>query len=130
MQRVPEKSIFLILPMPITVNKAYTGMQKRVKSSDYKVWEAKAILALRKQKKYSIYGDKWLSCIYTFYTSLVTAKWEKRIWDVANREKVLSDLLAKHGIEWFQDHKIKEMKLIKEEKHDTEERVEVLIWEL
>jgi len=53
-----------------------------------------------------ITGDEWLEVEYTYYMKIYNIPGTKKIRDVFNYEKCLSDLLAT-GIEWFQDHKIK-----------------------
>jgi len=101
-----EEHIELILPMPISVNKAYTGTTRRSKSDEYKNWVAFAEIEMIKQTRYTIKWDSWLFVEYEFHFPLYTREWKKRIKDVFNFEKVLSDFLA-DNITWFADHKIK-----------------------
>jgi len=121
-----EEYIKLILPLPISINKAYAWYRKRHKSDDYKVWYYEAFAKLKEQTEYIIKWDAWLFVEYNFYTNIYTSKW-KRIVDVANFEKVLSDFLADNLI-WFKDHKIKRMLL---EKHNSQTNyVEIKIKEI
>lgn len=76
--------IQLILPFPISVNKAYAWYPKRHKSNDYKKWEIEARNALRTQQKYTIEGDEWLSAMYIFHTQLHYKNGNKKVIDVAN----------------------------------------------
>jgi len=125
-QKMKEEYIKLKLPMPISVNIAYAWKVKRFKSPDYKKWIKLAKLELNKQIEYRISWDNWLEVIYIYNFSLYTKKKAKRVKDVANYEKVLSDFLA-DNIEWFEDHKIKKVTL---EKIDNKEQfVNILIKE-
>ena len=107
-----ENYIELILPMPISINKAYTWTTRRKKSDDYKGWELEAFFELKKQPTYNIKWDEWLFVEYEFNFTLFTLEWKKRIKDTWNFEKVLSDFLSKH-IKGFEDHKIKTLLLKK-----------------
>ncbi len=106
--------ISLKLPFPISVNKAYAWYPKRHKSNDYKKWETEARNALRTQQKYTIEGDEWLSAMYIFHTQLHYKNGKKKVLDVANYEKVLSDFLS-HEIVWLEDHKFLTMTLTKKQ---------------
>jgi len=87
--------ITLILPLPISVNKAFAGNGKiRYKSGDYKAWILAAAACMRNYPNYQITGDKWLSVTYVFYMPTVCKNGNKRVVDVANREKALSDFLS------------------------------------
>jgi len=124
--------IRMVLPMPISVNAAYASFSsdkgvRRVKSAAYSLWKAEAANACLTQDSWEIEGDGWLEVTYTYYFSLFTKEGKKRIKDVANYEKVLSDFLAE-VIQGFQDHKIKRIVLVKEDSPRNE--VEVSIKEL
>jgi len=124
-----EQNIKLYLPMPISINTAYAWKAKRYKSPEYKKREKFAKMSLEEQEKiYKITGDNWLFVQYTFNFPIwnKTNK-RKKIKDLANYEKVLSDFLAKN-IEWFEDHKIK---ILFMEKNDSKkEFVKVEITEI
>jgi len=82
---------------------------------------------MRKYPKYEITGDKWLSIKYIYHFPLLCKNWKKKVRDLGNFEKVLSDTIS-HHIEWFEDHRIKQLY---QEKIDSEkEFVEVFIYEL
>jgi len=120
-----EDYINLILPMPISINKAYCNSKKgRTKSDEYKGWETLAFVELKKQETYTIKWDEWLFIEYEFNFSLYTKEWKKRIKDVENFVKVLSDFLANHLV-WFKDHKIKTMLLKKIDNEDTFVKVKI-----
>lgn len=128
-----ENSIKLTLPMPISVNSAYGNKKNsqpwkwRYKTQEYKNWESLAEVELRKQKECYIEWDKWLAVQYTYFTNILNKNWTKKIKDVFNFEKTLSDFLASN-IEWFKDHKIKKWTV---EKHNSDrEEVEIIIYEL
>ena len=101
-----EDCINLILPMPISVNEAYAGYKVRHKSKKYKNWVDLAKIELQKQTQYTIKWNEWLQVYYEYHTPLFYKNWKKKIIDVFNYEKILSDFLA-DNIEWFQDHLIK-----------------------
>ena len=119
--------ISLKLPLPISVNEAYAWYPRRHKSDKYKKWEIASIKALKTQQKYTITGDSWLSAIYVFHVPIYCKNGKKKIWDVANREKVLSDFLC-HEIPWLADHKFLTMTLVK--KDSADQFVEVIIEEI
>lgn len=119
-----EEYIELKLPMPISINIAYTGKVKRKKSEAYKNWISFAELEMRKQTKYSIKWDNWLFVEYEFNFSLYTLEWKKRIKDTWNFEKVLSDFLA-DNITGFEDHKIKTLLLKKVDNEDAFVKVKI-----
>jgi len=120
-----EKYINLILPMPISINKAYCNSKKgRTKSDEYEGWEKLAFVELKKQETYTIKWDEWLFVEYEFNFSLYTEDWEKIIKDVANYEKVLSDFLANY-IVWFKDHKIKTILLKKVDNRSSFVKVKI-----
>ena len=63
-----EESIKLTLPIPISVNCAYTGIKRRRKSDEYKNWLVKAKNKLDfSEKKYTIKGDNWLDVTYVYH---------------------------------------------------------------
>jgi Holliday junction resolvase RusA-like endonuclease len=101
-------SIKLTLTMPPSINWAYVNARGRgrVKSKEYVKWEIENE-NVNKEEWYRIIGDEWLEVNYTFYFPLYN-KWnkEKKIKDLFNYEKCLTDFLTKK-IEWFEDHKIK-----------------------
>jgi Holliday junction resolvase RusA-like endonuclease len=120
--------ISIKLPMPISVNQAYAWFKVRHKSNAYKKWEIEARNALRTQQKYTIDGDEWLSAMYIFYTDLHYKNGKKKVLDVANYEKVLSDLLC-HEIPWLEDHKFLSMTLVKKQS-TGEDYVDIFIEEV
>ena len=106
-----EKSINIIIPMPPSINTAYAGYPKRHKSNEYKQYEKIVWLYLKKEK-FWIEWDKWLNVIYDYYFPLYNKDWTKKIKDVWNYEKCLTDTLCKN-IKWFEDHKILNIKMSK-----------------
>ena len=133
-----KKQIRLTLPLPTSVNCAYAGKEVRYKSKDYKLWIEEAMISALAQKKYKITGDEWLEVDYHYYTHIYNKNGGKKIWDVFNFEKTLSDLLAgkkKKGIwtqppiiDGFQDHKIITGRVTKHESDRQE--VEIIISEV
>ena len=113
-----ETEIKLVLSLPISINIAYTWYPKRRKSDEYKDWEYLAWVEIAQQKKYSIRWDKWLIVVYQYYMPLFYKNWKKKVQDVANYEKCLSDFLSKH-IDWFKDHLIKKIFLEKIDSKDN-----------
>jgi len=124
-----EEYIELKFSLPVSVNKAYAWYYKRHKSDEYKQWEQKAEIELLKQKRYTIKWDNWLFVEYEFNIPIYTKNNKKRIVDVFNYEKALSDFLA-NNIPWFQDHKIKTWLVKKENNTKTEPFVIVKIKEI
>lgn len=118
-KNMKEESIKLILSIPPSINTAYSWYKVRHKSDKYKEWEKLAFFELQKQTKYKIKGDSWLFVSYTYYTPLFYKNWKKKVIDVFNYEKILSDFLSKQ-IDWFEDHKIK---LWRVEKVDSIENI-------
>jgi len=101
-----EQQITLTLPLPVSVNQAYSWFRIRHKSEKYKLWIELATIELRKQTKYRITGDNWLLVDYDFHFPIFNKNGSKKVKDVANYEKALSDFLA-DNITGFEDHKIK-----------------------
>lgn len=128
--------IHLKLPMPPSVNEAYAGYPRRHKSNKYKDWVEKADKALKMQTKYSITWDNWLNAMYILWTPLHFKNGNKRVIDVANYEKIVSDYLSwgkkpeNAKIPWFSDHKIQIMTLMKKEPENWEECIELFIDEI
>lgn len=122
-----EKSINLILPLPISINKAYAWKSIRYKSNDYKKYEQLFNLTMNKYPTYYIEWDKWLAVNYEFYFKLYNKNWTKKVKDLWNLEKILTDCLCKR-IKWLEDHKIKEIKMIKTD--NEKEFVNVIIYEI
>lgn len=120
--------ILLELPIPPSVNIAYSWKVRRYKSPEYKKWiELANIEYARNGFKWVIRWDKWLEVSYNYFFSLYTLKWEKRIKDLWNFEKLLTDFLCTK-IDWLEDHKIKRINL---EKHDSDKNiVKILIKEI
>ena len=118
-----ETQIEITLPMPPSVNVAYAGYPKRHKSDVYKNWQRWISL----EKDWKVDWDEWLEVKYTFYFPLYTKKWAKKIRDVANYEKCLTDTLCEI-IPWLQDHRIKTMNL--EKLDSNREEVEIIIKEI
>lgn len=122
-----EKSINITLPLPTSINKAYKNSPKwRVKTEDYKNYYKTVLYSLMKFK-YEIEWDLWLFCDYEFHFNLYNKNWTKKIRDLWNLEKTLTDSLC-NAIPWLFDHNIKEFRLTKVD--DKEEFVRVIIYEL
>ena len=142
--------IYLRFTLPPSVNIAYAWKDIRYKSDPYKKWEEIADLELRKQLKYEIIWDEWLTAKYTLHIDLFAKNGSKRIIDVANYEKCMSDFLWGHvdpitrksltrthkdqwvqRLPWFKDHKIKINTQLKVQKDPwAEDWMEVEIDEL
>ena len=122
-----EEYIKLELPLPISVNKAYAWYRVRYKSNEYKQWIRQAELEMLKQTRYTITWDNWLYVHYEFLMPCYYKNGKKKVVDVANFEKVLSDFLTKN-IEWFKDEHIKRILLSKTD--SNENKVIILIKEI
>jgi len=120
-------TIHLTLPIPVSVNSAYAGKSHRHKSKKYIDWEKEALVKISEQPTYTIEGDEWLMAKYDYHMPLHYKNGKKKIQDVANYEKALSDFLA-HKIIGFKDHKIKEIILKKVESNRNE--VDISITEI
>ena len=131
MNNMLEKSIILRFPfLPCSINEAYAWYPKRHKSYKYKAFERDMIKWMACNKRYEIEGNKWLSVKYIFHFSLFFKNGNIRTRDVSNFEKVLSDFFGNkvHGIKGFDDKKIKELVLMKED--SDKEKMEVIIYEI
>ncbi len=106
--------IKITLPMPPTLNQLYAGnWRRRYKSKKYLEWTHMAGYEYSKNwERYSISGDSWLEATYTYYTKIYNKNWTKKIKDLDNYVKALSDFLAT-VIPWFNDHKVKIIRLEK-----------------
>lgn len=106
MIKIVWNEIHWILNMPPSMNWLFAWKARRYKSEDYQ-WFCNYVFAefVNCKDKPVITWDNWLEIEYTFYFSLYTLKWEKRIKDTGNFEKALTDCLVKE-IKWFEDHKI------------------------
>lgn len=93
--------------MPPSINMAYVNARGkgRVKSKEYVQWERENE-HVNINEWYRIIGDDWLEVRYTFYFPLYTKTKSKKVKDLFNYEKCLTDFLTKK-IDWFEDHKIK-----------------------
>lgn len=119
--------ISIRLPIPISINKAYAGKERRYRSREYLAWIDHANLIMNRYGKFSISGDEWLAVEYTYDMPLYCLDGKKKIQDVGNYEKVLSDFLVKR-ITGFQDHRIKKITL---EKNDSDTNyVTIKIYEI
>lgn len=117
--------IKLTLPIPISVNQAYAWKARRFKSKVYKEWEAEATAEYyRNWEEYSIEWDEWLEVNYKYFMPLHYKNWKKKVQDVFNYEKCLSDWIS-HNIEWFEDHKIKRWIVEKFESNRLEVEIEI-----
>jgi Holliday junction resolvase RusA-like endonuclease len=125
--RAQTGSIKLTLPLPPSVNQLYAGYPRRYKSEGYKEWLETASLVRTQDKRYFIKGDEWLAVEYRFFIPLYCKNANKRVVDVFNYEKALSDFLSK-DIEGFADHKIRTG--IVEKVDSSRYEVEVTITEL
>lgn len=97
--------IELELTMPISINTAIAGYKRRYKSKKYKQWEQIANIEMNRQTQYEITGDKWLRVEYDFYFPIYNKNGTKKVKDVFNYEKVLTDFLCTR-IKGLKDHKI------------------------
>jgi len=126
---IKKGEILLIVPMSISVNQAYSSNFKtgrRFISKKYKEWKIEAKNKLLLQPQYKIEGENWLEVRYRFFTQILNKNGTKKVKDVANYEKTLSDMLSEN-IKGFEDHKIKKMTL---EKIESErEEIEISIKE-
>ena len=121
--------IHLKIPLCPSVNKAYAGFKIRHKSNDYKKWEILAGNSLKTQLKYSISWDSWLSATYILWIDLHFKNCKKKVLDCCNYEKLTSDLLS-HNIEWFEDHKLLSVHIMKKQKTGWDDMMEIIIDEL
>lgn len=122
-----EENISLTLPVPISVNQAYAGYKVRHKSDEYIIWEREAYKSYLTQTQYTVSGDEWLEAKYTYYMPIFYKNGNKKVIDVFNYEKLLSDFLAK-VIPGFKDHLIKKAHVEKIESDRFE--VEIIIKEI
>lgn len=109
--------IKLTLPLPPTLSKATNNYgNRRIKSAEAKAWELEAGWLLN--GKGSITGD--VEVYYGIYYK------DNRKQDLANREKLTSDLLTKHGL-IEDDCKIVKMTLEKlgVDKHNPRIEIEI-----
>lgn len=103
-----KEKIQLTFPIPPSVNHLFPTNRngKRYKHPDYVAWIDACEESMLNQPKYRIEGDKWLRVSYTYYFPLRNkGNGKKKIKDVFNYEKALSDFLSDH-LEGFEDHKI------------------------
>lgn len=123
--------IRLTLPCPPSVNSCYATnfvTKRRFKTKKYEEWERDAFLALQKQPKKKITGDEWLAVGYYFYFPLYNKNGSKKVKDLENYFKSLSDFLGTQ-ISGFDDHKIK--RYLTPEKFDSDRNeVEIVIREI
>lgn len=84
--------IKLTLPFPISMNALYAGKGRRFKSKRYQKWEIAATNALRYQSWNSFPPNTPLQAIYRF------GRPDKRVRDLCNLEKAISDLIVHAGI--------------------------------
>ena len=122
MHKIRRMEIKLTLPLPPSVNSAFATnfeTKRRFKSKEYSDWMDEASLSLLPQKKYGIKGDLWLKVDYIYLFPIYTKSNKKRLVDVFNYEKCLSDFLT-HTIPGFADHKIKKGSV---EKIDSYKRI-------
>lgn len=118
--------IKLTIPfMSISVNTAYAGNKRRYKSDDYVEFSDKMEYFFKTLwEKWEIYDDNWLSVQYRFYFPLYNKDWSKKVKDIDNYEKCLTDCLCK-WIKWFSDHKIKIMSLSKFDSQEEFMEIEI-----
>lgn len=81
----------IFLPFPPTVNKLYSGKQRRYCSDAYKSWKILAGSKLKQSPGRKIYYGK-VKVTYEFRRP------DNRIRDVFNYEKALTDLLVEYGV--------------------------------
>lgn len=83
--------ITLSLPYPTSANKLWRAVKGRnIKSAEYRLWEAKALVAVAQQRPGRVYGA------YIIHIEAIRPDIRRR--DVANLEKACSDLLVTAGI--------------------------------
>jgi Holliday junction resolvase RusA-like endonuclease len=128
MIQVVNGELHIMLKNPISINEAIAWKTRRHKSDKYESFETYVeIEFLKTWEKFEIKWDSWLQVDYKFYFSLYTKEWNKRIKDVFNYEKCLTDTLSKN-IKWFEDHKIKKWSV---EKIDSDKNfVKIIIKEI
>ena len=119
-----EKSIDLKLTIPPSINMAYNWKNRRFKSKQYKQWEKIAWMEMRWQKQFEITWNKWLVADYTYFTPLFCKNRNKKIWDVGNYGKLLTDFLT-HEIKGFKDEHIKELHLKKEDSQNLKVLIKI-----
>ena len=119
--------IKLTIPfLPISVNEAFAWYPKRHKSNKYVEFENKMkAYFLQLWEKLEIEWEEWLAVQYRFYFPLYCKNWNKKIRDVQNFEKCLTDILWKNII-WFSDHKIKIITLSKFDSPTESTEIEIL----
>lgn len=99
----------------------------RIKSEEYENWLILAEIEYRKNKKYTITGDKWLQAELNYFFPIYNKNGTKKVKDTANYEKAIIDFLCTK-IKWLEDHKIKR---IVQEKHDSKKNIaKILIKEI
>ena len=101
-----EEFIELKLPLPVSVNEAYSGYPKRHKSDKYLLWIDLAEIEMRKQTTFTIKWSNWLEAILTFYFPLYNKDWTHKKKDLDNFFKTLFDFLW-DNITGFEDKNIK-----------------------
>lgn len=103
------------LNMPPSMNGLFAWTKRRYKSEEYE-WFSNYVFSefVNCKDRPRITWDDWLEVEYTFYFSLYTKEWKKRIKDCFNFEKALTDCLV-NNIKWFEDHKILTWKVTKED---------------
>lgn len=90
----PMDHICVKLPIPVSVNHAFAGKAKRYKSPEYRDWIEKANLIMNRYGGFSIEGDEWLRVEYDYEMPLFFKNGKKKVQDVFNYEKALSDFLT------------------------------------
>lgn len=125
--------IHITLPLSVSVNAAYGNKKPRpgkkggrYRTSAYRKFIKDATEVMDQYDVYEITGDEWLKVVYIVNIPLYTKDGKKRIVDVFNYEKTLSDFLAKK-ITGFEDHKILEGRVIKQ--NSDKNTIEVYIYE-
>ena len=84
--------IRIALPFPISLNAAYANggnRRGRHKTDRYKAWEQHAGLCIK---------DSHRVALGAYHISIALRAPDKRVRDIANLEKVVSDILVKHGV--------------------------------
>lgn len=119
----------ITLPIPPSVNQCFGtnwSTKRRFKSKKYEEWiELCNILLINRRIR--LKGDSWLAAEYKFYMPIYNKNNTKKVKDVANYEKALSDYLSLK-VDGFEDHKLKTIFMTKIESDRME--VELIVREI
>lgn len=105
--------IRIALPFPVSINAAYANggnKRGRHKTDRYKAWEKLAGICIKDSHRVGLKA-------YHIYIALRAP--DKRARDIGNLEKVVSDLLTKHGV-LSDDHYCRKLTMIWNDSMDEE----------